>query len=62
MDRNTDRWMRSEEARAKFRALLDLVTQDDAHVYVLRYDTPAAVIVPVDWYEQAKAVIGASET
>jgi hypothetical protein len=59
MDRNTDRWIRSDEARTKFRSLLDLVTQDDAHVYVLRYDTPAAVIVPVEWYEHQRAALAA---
>jgi prevent-host-death family protein len=57
MNRDTDRWVRSDEARTKFRALLDQVTQDDAHVYILRYDTPAAVIVPVEWYEQARAAL-----
>jgi PHD/YefM family antitoxin component YafN of YafNO toxin-antitoxin module len=55
MNRDTDRWVRSDEARTKLRALLDLVAQDDAHVYILRYDTPAAVLVPVDWYEQKRA-------
>lgn len=58
MDRNVDRWVRSDEARTKLRALLDLVAQDDAHVYILRYDTPAAVIVPVDWYETVRAKTG----
>lgn len=54
MDRETDRWVRSEEARAKFRDLLDDVARGD-HVYVLRYDKPAAVLVPVGWYEAIKA-------
>lgn len=54
MNRETDRWVRSDEARTKLRALLDLVAQDDAHVYILRYDTPAAVLVPVDWYERKR--------
>ena len=31
--------------------------RDGAHVYVLRYDKPAAVIVPVEWYEQVKQAI-----
>jgi PHD/YefM family antitoxin component YafN of YafNO toxin-antitoxin module len=54
MDRETDRWVRSDEARAKLRDLLDDIARDDAHIYVLRYDKPAAVLVPVDWYENAK--------
>ena len=50
MNPDTDRWVRSDEARAKLRDLLDDV-EDGAHIYVLRYDKPAAVLVPVDWYE-----------
>ena len=42
MDRDTDRWVRSDEARAKLRDLLDEIAQDRAHIYVLRYDKPAA--------------------
>jgi len=61
MDRDTDRWVRSDEARTKLRDLLDEVAHDEAHVYVLRYDKPAAVIVPVEWYEQAKAMIEAGK-
>jgi PHD/YefM family antitoxin component YafN of YafNO toxin-antitoxin module len=54
MDRETDRWVRSEEARAKLRNLLDDIARG-AHVYVLRYDKPAAVLVPVEWYERVRA-------
>lgn len=57
MDPDADKWMSVGEARAKFRDLVDGVTQDDAHVYVLRYGKPVAVIVPVDWYEEVKARI-----
>ena len=53
MNPDTDRWVRSAEAQAKFRDLLDEVAHG-AHVYVLRYDKPAAVMVPVDWYEAVK--------
>jgi PHD/YefM family antitoxin component YafN of YafNO toxin-antitoxin module len=62
MNRETDRWVRSDEARTKLRALLDLIASDDAHVYILRYDQPAAVIVPVEWYEQVKTAIATPET
>jgi prevent-host-death family protein len=58
MNPDTDRWVRSDEARSKFRDLLDEVAHDDAHIFVLRYDKPAAVIVPVEWYEQVLAAIG----
>lgn len=61
MDRNTDRWVSSDQARTRFRDLLDDVTQEDAHVYVLRHGKPAAVIVPVDWYEEVKAKTGSEE-
>lgn len=51
MDREADRWVRSDEARAKLRDLLDEIAASGAHIYVLRYDKPAAVLVPVEWYE-----------
>ena len=54
VNRDTDRWVRSDEARAKLRDLLDEIAADGAHVYVLRYDKPAAVLVPVEWYEGVK--------
>lgn len=57
MDPETDRWARVGDARAKLRDLVDEVTQADAHVYLLRYDKPVAVIVPVGWYEEVKAKI-----
>ena len=55
MNRDTDRWVRADEARAKLRDLLDDIARDGAHIYVLRYDKPAAVLVPVEWYEDVKA-------
>lgn len=55
MNPDTDRWVRSDEARAKLRDLLDDIASDGAHIYLLRYDKPAAVLVPVDWYEDVKA-------
>ena len=49
-----DDWfrVRSDELRRNLRTLLDSVEHSGAHVTVLRYDKPAAVIVPVGWYEQ----------
>jgi prevent-host-death family protein len=58
---DTDRWVRSDEARAKFRDLVDEVAQEDSHVYLLRYDKPVAVLVPVEWYEEVKAKISEKE-
>ena len=58
MNPKTDRWVRSDEARAQLRALLDEIAADGAHVYVLRYDKPAAVLVPVEWYEATKKAAG----
>jgi prevent-host-death family protein len=62
VNRETDRWVSTGDARAKFRDLVDAVTQDDAHVYLLRYDKPVAVVVPVDWYETVKAKIAEDQS
>ena len=53
-DRGTGRRVRSDEARRNLRDLLDEVALG-AHVTILRYDKPAAVLVPVGWYEEAEA-------
>lgn len=57
MNRDTDRWVRSDEARAKLRDLLDEVGRDGAHVYVLRYEKPAGVIVPVGWHDAVESLL-----
>ena len=57
MDPESDQWVRSDEIRRRLRDLLEDVEHQGAHVYVLRYDKPAAVIVPVDWYEATKTAI-----
>jgi len=44
--------VRSDEARRDFRVLLNSVEHDGAHVTIARYNTPAAVMVPVEWYER----------
>jgi prevent-host-death family protein len=51
-----ERRIHSDEARRRFRDLLDEVEHGGAHVTVMRYDTPAVVVVPVDWYRNANAV------
>ena len=48
----------SEEARRGFSSLLDEVEHHAAHITVLRYKTPAAVIVPPEWYERACRALG----
>ena len=52
------REVQSDEARRTFRALLNEVEHRGEHVTILRYTTPAAVLVPVGWYERALAAIG----
>lgn len=55
-----DRKVHSDEARRKLRDLLDAVEHDGEHVTILRYDTPVAVMVPVEWHRQALAAIANS--
>lgn len=56
----TDRQVHSDEVRRGLRDLLNAVEHDGEHVTILRYDTPAAVMVPVDWYKQARATLANS--
>ncbi len=57
----TDRQVRSDEARQNLRGLLNDVEHHDVRVTILRYGKPAAVIVPVSWYEEARALTAAQE-
>ena len=57
MDPENDTWMRSDHAKRHMRDLLNDVEHEGEHIYLLRYDKPAAVVVPVDWYENAKALL-----
>jgi prevent-host-death family protein len=50
----------SDEVRRTWRETLNEVEHQGAHVTVLRYSTPAAVIVPVSWYEAATAALETS--
>jgi prevent-host-death family protein len=56
-----DKQVRSDEARRNFRNLIDEVAHDAAHITILRYDKPAAVLVPVDWHRDALAALEKSE-
>lgn len=51
--------MRSDEARSHLRDLLDAAEHGE-HITILRYDKPAAVLVPVEWHREALAAMGAS--
>ena len=53
----TDKQVRSDEARRNLRNLLDDAARG-YHITILRYDKAAAVLVPVDWYEDAEAAWG----
>jgi antitoxin (DNA-binding transcriptional repressor) of toxin-antitoxin stability system len=46
----------SDEARRSWRELLNAVEHNGEQITVLRYDIPAAVVVPVEWYRNALAV------
>jgi prevent-host-death family protein len=47
----------SNQARDNFAEVLGHVEHDDVHYTVMRYKKPAAVIVPIDWYEQVKGLL-----
>jgi prevent-host-death family protein len=46
----------SDEMRRGLRVLLTEV-EFGAHVTITRWNTPAAVMVPIDWYEQAQRAL-----
>ena len=48
----------SDDARRRWREFLNAVEHKGEHVILQRYGRPAAAVVPVDWYEQAKRVLG----
>jgi PHD/YefM family antitoxin component YafN of YafNO toxin-antitoxin module len=47
----------SDDARKRFREVIDDIQQNNEHYLVLRYQTPSAMIVPVNWFERAKAAL-----
>ena len=49
----------SEDARREWRRILNAVESGEA-VGITRYGKPLAVVVPADWFEQAKALIEAT--
>ena len=52
------RQVKSDEARRTFRELLSEVEYHGEHVEILRYKTPSAVLVPVEWHTTASAALG----
>jgi len=52
-----DRLVLSDKARRSFRDLLNEVEHQGAHITVVRYKTPAAVVVPIGWYERAREAL-----
>jgi antitoxin (DNA-binding transcriptional repressor) of toxin-antitoxin stability system len=53
--------VQSDEARRSLRVILNEVEHQGEHYEVLRYQTAAAVIVPVEWYENARAALNKGE-
>ena len=49
--------VRPSQMRVHFRAVLNEVEHEGVHIFVLRYDKPSAVIVSVEWFEQARAAL-----
>jgi prevent-host-death family protein len=47
----------ADEVRRHFARLLSAVEHRGEHVTITRYGKPAAVIVPAEWHEQAKAAL-----
>ena len=58
MDTPTHQEVRSDDLRRRLRSLLNGVEREYVHVTIKRYDEPVAVLVPVDWYQQATAALG----
>jgi len=48
--------VKSDEARRNLRYLLSEV-EDGRHVTITRWNIPTAVMVSVDWYEQAQQAL-----
>ena len=51
----------SEEARRRLSDLLDEVEHDGVIVEISRYKTPAAVMVPPEWFERATEALSLGE-
>lgn len=47
----------SDDARKRFREILDDVEHRGAQYQIRRYQTPAGVLVPADWFERVRALL-----
>lgn len=47
-----------DRARGDLGGIVDRARLKGEHTVITRAGKPAAVVVPVDWYEKAKAAIG----
>lgn len=50
-----------EDARSSLGDIVIAAAERGEHTVITRYGKPAAVIVPVDWYEAAKAALVTEE-
>jgi prevent-host-death family protein len=54
-------YAQSNEVRVRWRELADAVEHKGEHVIVQRYTRPVAVVVPIEWYEQARQALKENE-
>lgn len=50
--------MSVENARAKLGRLLDAAGNEGVHTIVSKHGEPAAVLVPIGWYRNARNILG----
>lgn len=50
----------SDDVRRNWRQMLTDIEEHGEHVGVVRYKHLAAVVVPADWYEQARSALAAN--
>jgi prevent-host-death family protein len=48
-----------EEARNQLGDFIERIRLNDEHIALSRYGKPVAVLVPQEWYDEAKALISA---
>jgi PHD/YefM family antitoxin component YafN of YafNO toxin-antitoxin module len=53
--------VQSDLVRSHWRETLNDIEQDGSHVIVSRYGKPSVVMVPVEWYEEAKRLLGEAQ-
>lgn len=55
------KFVRSDQIRRQLRTILNDVEHNGEHYEIRRYKTPTAMLVPHDWYEQARAALAFEE-